>query len=53
MNILEYLKNNNVLYILAIIALAVIIFSFSGGIVTSIFEAGKELGKAIGTAIWK
>lgn len=53
-SVFQMFKENSlakVFLILAIIALVVFIFTFSGGIVTSIFNAGRDLGRAISGAI--
>lgn len=40
-------KQKKILFGILAVALVVIIFHFSGGIISSIFECGKELGSAI------
>lgn len=52
MNMMQYVKENEVVNLLFIGLLIVLIFRFSGAIVTSIFNIGSELGRAIGGAIW-
>lgn len=46
MIMLESVKNNHIIKRLFIVAMIIIIFKLSGGIIISIFNIGQELGRA-------
>ncbi|MEA1975339.1 MAG: hypothetical protein U9N10_07230 [Bacillota bacterium] len=51
MIIMEYIKEKDIINLLLIGLLIILIFRFSGDIVTSVFNIGAELGQSIGDAI--
>lgn len=52
MDLVEKIKSNPKFRMILKIALGLLFLQASPGIVTAIFDVGRNLGKAIGMAIW-